>query len=616
MFKYITVQKDLLDSLEPLSKMEYIGFDVESTGLCPHVDKLILLQLGDGETQYIFDTRMVDIQPLKEVLEGPRPKVGHNLAFDYSFLKRQRIEPEPLVDVMLHEKILNTGRLKRQKKGFFGLGSMTERYLNVKLDKDLQTSFDHNTRDISAEQLRYAAMDVVAPLRILDKQIPFLKEADLMSTARLENNAIPALADMSYNGFYLDKEKWIELVEKSRQIRLRVKAELDAFLSDKIQTNLFGVPIINYASPDQLLFTLKRCGFNIKDTRNETLMFLENQALSKNIIAYRSLSKVIDSFGYAYLDFINKKTGRVHPGINQIGADSGRMAMSKPNLQQMVKKQIADDFSGDEYRAAWQPQNDGWILATDYSGEELRIVAEISGEESWVEAFNKDMDLHCLAALRLLNLEVSKTKNKHLRDFVKEINFGTIYGMNEYRLRQLYKKTGKTIDLETAAAILNKYFTLFPRVKGTLDNFSLQAFTQGYTTTLNGRRRYFDPPPYKLVGYQDGHYEVEPKDKYDKQQRSIIGAIKREARNYPIQGTGGDIIKLSLTLIRNKMKKESGQAMLCNSVHDENVMEYDGKDPEKDIIELLNQPMLEAEGKFLTKIPPEVESKYGKRWMK
>jgi DNA polymerase-1 len=583
--------------------------------MSPFLDKLILIQLGDIETQYIYDARVLDIEPLRHILEGLQAKVGHNLAFDYSFLKKQGIEPEPLCDIFLHERILLTGRFKRVGRSF-GLSTLAKKYLGIDLDKEMQTSFDHNTREISKEQLKYAAMDVVAPLQMVGQQTQKLRNEGLIPTAKLENNAIPALADMSYNGFYLNKDKWIELVEKSRGIRIEIKKELDNYFSDKIQTDLFGIPIINYASPDQLLFTLKRCGFDIKDTRNETLMFLEDQELSKNLIAYRSLSKAIDSFGYSYLDFINKKTGRVHPSILQIGADSGRMAMRKPNLQQVIKKKITDTFSGDEYRAAWQPQDDGWILATDFSGEELRIVAEISGEESWVEAFNRGMDLHNLAGERLLNLKVSKTKNKHLRDFIKEMNFGTIYGMNEYRLRQLYKKTGKTIELEKSAEILQKYFTLFPKVKKTLDEFSFKAFTEGYTTTLNGRRRYFDPPPFKILKYKDGHYDIGPRNKYDVKQRAMIGAIKREGRNFPIQGTGGDIIKLSLTMIRNKLKQSGESLKLVNSVHDENVMEYNGNNPKEIIYEFLEQPMLDAEGKFFTRVPPEIESKWGKRWMK
>lgn len=615
-YKLIEEDNQVDVAIQELFNMGTIGFDTETDGLDCYINNLILLQLGNEDKQFLFDMRKISPSRVAPILESSKvAKVTCNGAFDYLQFKRRGVEPEPLFDIGLNEKILLSGKIHPSASGYFSLKALTFKYLNEDLSKLLQLSFSMD-RAFTTKHLKYGAMDVINPCRILKKQVPILKKAELLDTARLETDAIPAFADMEYNGFYLDAPSWEGVLDKVNKRILMVTKLLNPFFSKALQTDIFGDPIINYGASSQLLFALRKIGNDIPNTDKKSIMFLRDKELSELLLELAALRKASTSFGKNYLKNIHPVTNRVHPHINQIGAATGRVSMSKPNLQQQIKKDINEEITGKDYRGAWRAQDGGYIIKCDYSGEELLIMAEISGEDKWIDALQAGKDLHAVTALDIFDTVCSKTKNSEIRDVMKEINFGTPYGMHYFKLIELYKKMGKDISNDEAKGILKKYFEAYPKIKTVLHDTASQSITQGFTTTIGGRRRYFEPPPNRISLNPDTGDEIFIPLHWTKENNGKLEQIQRQGKNHRIQGTGGDIIKRALYLMRKKIKKYDVPLLLVNQVHDEIVLEYNGEDPEWVAKEFMEKPMLEAEAKYLKLVPPAVETSIGRVWIK
>ncbi len=614
-YKYIKDPSEVPASLNELDKMKWCGFDSETNGTDPHTNDLILVQLGNTHKQFIYDIRYINPLLLKSILEGTKAKVTTYGVFDYRFLKANGVEPEPLYDIVLNERILLSGKVHPRTRGYFSLHGLAKKYLGIDLSKALQLSFTMQG-EISEDQLKYAAGDVIYPIRILEKQLPLLRKDGLIPTAKLESDAIPAFGDMEYNGFYLDSEAWLDLEGKvSIRIKEVIKG-LNSYFCRFLQTDVLGDPLISYGSNEQLLFALKKAGFDVSNTDNETLLFLPDKKLSGMLLEFRSLKKAIDSFGKQYLKFIHPKTGRVHANINQIGTTTGRVSMDKPNLQQLIKKDVGKGAAGADYRGAWRAQDGGYIIKCDYSNQELKIIAELSGEETWIQAFKEYKDLHSVTAYDVLGLEVSKTKNLEMRDILKSINFGSAYGMNYYKLIKLYGEMGKDLSESEAEGIMNKYYTIYPKIKSMLDKAGMDAITEGYTSTIGGRRRYFDIPPYKMVYSPREGKEIPVPLVWNKEKLRKLKSIIREGKNHKVQGTACDMLKKALYLLRKKIKEHNIPLQLVNVVHDEIVCEYTGLDVEYIAKEFVEKSMKEAEEYYLKLTPPDTELKIGRTWTK
>lgn len=620
MYSYIKDQDKAKQTLEKLYQMPKLGFDTETTGIDPHTESLILLQLGDVNQQFLYDCRYIDPIIFKDLLEGDKPKIGTNLKFDYKFLKKHRVEPDNLYDIFLIEKVLLSGKVSLKAKNVYSLRALANKYLNIDLDKKMQNTFKLYG-EITEQQKKYAASDVIYPIQILEKQTSLLKLESLVDTAKLECEVVPSFSDMEYIGFYLNPRAWKDIIEKVNKRIKELKGHLDLYFKEFAQKDCWGNPIINYDSPDQLLFNLKKAGFNIENTSNETLLFLEDKNLSQLLLEYRSVAKARSSYGENYLDLINPKTGRVHPEINQIGAPTGRTSMNRPNLQQQINKEIGQGISGNLFRSAWQARN-GALITADFAGQEVRILAEISKEPSWLETFQKDEDLHNKTALDVFNLVVSKKKNPEVRNIFKNLNFGICYGLNEWGLYKLYQQIGRKGTIEDALSDLNRYFSTYPKIKETVEKLRLGTLEDGCARTLGGRKRYFHVPPYKMVWSKRKKCYIPVSLQYgNKQAKKKIHAIMREGSNAVIQGTGADIMKKSMKIMRDKIKKDGISFLhLVNQVHDEVVGE-DNKHKSKEECTYIGnkyilQPMLEGESYFLKEVPPAVEMEISKEWVK
>ncbi len=261
------------------------------------------------------------------------------------------------------------------------------------------------------------------------------------------------------------------------------------------------------------------------------------------ILEYRSLAKLKGTYADALGNLIHPRTGRIHTSYNQAVAATGRLSSSDPNLQNIPIRTEA----GRKIRAAFVSGPGLEFVSADYSQIELRVLADLSGDESLVDAFRRGVDIHARTAARVFHCDESAVTPDQRRT-AKVINFGLLYGMGAFRLGRDLK-----IPMAEAQHVIDDYFGAFPSVRRYLDSTLTLARTDGFVTTASGRRR-------PIEGIHATH-------------RTERAAAERMAQNMPIQGTAADIIKIAMVRLRDRLLADGLPARLVLSVHDELVLE-------------------------------------------
>lgn len=315
------------DILNYFSNKSTIAVDTETAGRDPHIKGIISLQLGTPEDQFVIDCRDINILHFKELLENNLVLL-HNSKFDYKFLKTAGINIENIYDTMLAECVLYCGY---QKYGY-GLKDLTKRYIGIDMNKETRGEFFMlKDRPFSIAQIIYAATDVKYLHKIRDKQLERAEKEDLLYTINLENEVVKALADIEYNGMYLNADQWLKNTFKYEKDLDTIVLELDALvladpiLSRKVaknaQLDLFATDIrttkLNYSSPLQMLRLLRFLGFDVMDSSDRTLSKLKHPFVEK-LQKYREFSTIVNRYGRNFIEYINKNTNRVHTDFWQV----------------------------------------------------------------------------------------------------------------------------------------------------------------------------------------------------------------------------------------------------------------------------------------------------------
>jgi DNA polymerase-1 len=299
------------------------------------------------------------------------------------------------------------------------------------------------------------------------------------------------------------------------------------------------------------------------------------------ILEHRELSKIKSTYVDALQAALNSETGCVHTSYSQIGAVTGRLSSSNPNLQNIPIR----TEEGRRIRNGFVAGKDNVLLSVDYSQIELRIVAHMAEDEAMLAAFRAGEDIHATTAAAIYGISldaVTKSQRRH----AKAINFGLIYGMSPFGLTRTTELT-----LAEAEDFVKAYFKQFPGVKRYLDGIRRLAAQQGYVETLLGRRRYF--PALQ-----------------SKQNVQIKNREEREAINAPIQGTAADIMKIAMLNIPPALKAAGLKGKMLLQVHDELVLEC----PEKELEETARVVKETMANAFPMSIPLLTEARYGKNW--
>lgn len=596
---YVTIldEDTFAEWLEKLKKAEVFAFDTETDGLDTLTANLIGLSfaIAPGEAAYLpvahdyldapaqLDRAHV-LATLKPLLEDEKAlKVGQNLKFDMSLLARYDITLRGIAfDTMLESYVLDSvgGRHDMDSLSDRYLGHKTVTFEEIAGKGKKQLTFNQ----IALEQAApYAAEDADVTLQLHLAMWPQLKESAELLTVfnEIEMPLLPVLSHIERTGVLIDQSI---LATHSIELTKRL-AELE------IQAHELAEEPFNLASTKQLqailyekqkLPILKKTPGGAPSTNEEVLAELAlDYPLPKVILEYRGLAKLKTTYTDKLPLMINPVSGRVHTSYHQAVTATGRLSSSDPNLQNIP---VRND-EGRRIRQAFIAPEGYRIVAADYSQIELRIMAHLSQDEGLLKAFAAGEDIHRATAAEVFGLPLDKVTNEQRRS-AKAINFGLIYGMSAFGLaRQLGIPRGE------AQRYMDLYFERYPGVLEYMERTRQQAASQGYVSTLDGRRLYLPD-----VSSSNGMRRK---------------AAERAAINAPMQGTAADIIKRAMIEVDAWLQaQEKPLVRMIMQVHDELVFEV-----HESVIEESNQRIRELmENSMALAVPLKVDVGVGANW--
>jgi DNA polymerase I len=579
---YLLIQdgKTLARQLKAIQNTDLFGIDCETTGLDPKRDRIRLVQIAVPHAKVLlidlFAIAPKHLKPLRQLLNSPALKIGHNLKFEWQFLTQAGLGlAHPFFDTQLAYRVWSAGI-----KTKLSLKSVASKLLGVKLNKSLQHS-NFAQAELTSGQLRYAAIDAAILLDLYPILHSRLKQSKLLEVARLEFSCIPVTAQMELNGMLLDLSRWQGYgasLEKQKAAALAVVKHLS--IPGKQQLSLLPeiTDTINPNSPKQLLAALQAIGAPIKSTSEKELVPLAGEfPVIQALLDYRKLQKVLTVFDTSLPKHVHPTTGRIHANWFQYGAKSGRYSCRNPALQTIPRHKAA--------RQCFVAAPSCRIVKADYSQIELRIVAKLSGDARLLRAYRLGEDIHRLTASLITERPIEKIAPED-RTLAKAINFGLIYGMSALKL-QVYAETkyGIRLSLEEARLFRKRFFEAYPGIKRWHDMLAGLVYGRQKVNeirTLYGRRRRWRKKPRLTEFY-----------------------------NHPVQGLCADILKLALIDLETVLI-ECG-AKLIAVVHDEILLEC----PENvagAIARQLQRCMERAARSFLDPIPAVVEVKVAASW--
>lgn len=560
-YKTIFSKDDLKDLILQANEKKFIIVDVETNSLDIKNAELVGISfcISEGEAFYIplghlnkedseinkqLSTELV-LKEIKNLLESKNiRKVGHNIKFDYRILRKYGIELNYIEDTMLLSYILDSG-LHRH-----GMDLLSELHLEHKTIsfKEVagtgksQITFDQVHIDKASE---YAAEDADITYRLY--QLFYeraVKDKILDVYETLEKPMIKILADMEEIGIKVDVNI---LKDLSKQFEKNIKD-----LEKKIY--ILSGEEFNIASTKQLgdilykklkiIGTKKTKKGNYATNVNilEDLAF-QGHELPKLILDWRQISKLKNTYTDNLVDFINSKTKRIHTSFLLAATNTGRLASSDPNLQNIPIK----TSEGKEIRSAFITDKDKILISSDYSQIEMRILADLADVKELKKAFINKEDIHNITASQIFSTS-EKSISDEMRRKAKAINFGIIYGISIYGLAKQI-----SVSKEDADIFLKSYFKKFPEIKDYMNETIKFCRLNGYVKTVFGRKCHFP--------------SINDKN------HTIKSFQERAAINAPIQGSAADLLRLAMIKIDEKIKSKIIHSKMLLQIHDELVFE-------------------------------------------
>jgi len=592
------LSKEALQSwLEKLKQAPLFALDTETTSLNYMEAELVgfCFAVAPGDAAYLpvghdyadapeqLDRDWV-LEQLRPILEDPqRLKVGQHLKYDKNVLCNYGIELKGIAfDTMLESYVYNS------VAGRHDMDSLAERYLNFKTIKfeDIagkgakQLTFNQ----IALEQAApYAAEDADITYRLHEYLWPKVEqEAGLKHVlTEIEVPLIPVLSKMEYGGVLIDSQ---QLREQSQQIASRIlELEKEVYELAGEQFNLGSTKQLqNILFEKMQLPVVKKTPKGAPSTSEDVLQTLAmNYPLPRLLMEYRGLSKLKNTYTDKLPKMINHRTGRVHTSYHQAVAATGRLSSTDPNLQNIPIR----TEQGRKVRKAFIAPQGYKIVAADYSQIELRIMAHLSADKGLLNAFAKGLDIHKATAAEVFGISLDQVTSEQRRN-AKAINFGLIYGMSAFGLAQQLN-----IPRQEAQEYMDLYFDRYPGVLTYMHNTRKQAKSQGYVSTVFGRRLYLPEIKSSNGARRKG--------------------AERAAINAPMQGTAADIIKKAMLAVNQWIEKHAAsEVKMIMQVHDELVFEIKEQNLEahrKSIIELMEKAST-------LDVPLLVEAGVGANW--
>jgi len=540
-YETITTEKQFENWVNILKKQNLISVDTETSSLNPIEADLVGISFcyEQGKACYIplknqkekclnFDTVLKKIKPILE--DQSIKKIGQNIKFDYIILKKNKIDMHPVEDTMLVSYTLDAG-LNRHN-----LDMLSEIHLGHKTIsfKDLVGSGKNKITftDVDLKKAtEYAGEDADVTFRLYQLLKERLDQEKLTKIYEIfEKPMIKILSEIEINGVKVDKEHLKKLSKNFTNKILKIEKEIYSLAKKEF----------NIGSPKQLgeiIYNELKIA-SLKKTKKGSLAtsatILEDLAFKGHkfpglVLDWRQLSKLKNTYTDALQDHINSNTNRVHTSFLLAATNTGRLASSDPNLQNIPIK--TED--GREIRKAFIAEKNNILISADYNQVEMRILADLADVKELKKAFiNKD-DIHSITASQVFDISINKV-DENLRRKAKTINFGIIYGITQYGLAKQI-----SVSNQEALEFINSYFKKFPEIKDYMQSTIKFCRKNGYVSNIFGRRIH-------LRGINDKNFSV----------RSFQ---ERAAINAPIQSSAADIIRLAMIQLHEliKLKKNT-----------------------------------------------------------
>ncbi|HEY6007769.1 MAG TPA: DNA polymerase I [Geobacteraceae bacterium] len=595
-YRTILSETEFATLLERLAAIDAFSVDLETTSLNPLEAEIVGISLSftDHEAFYIPVGHRYPGAPqqlardevlarLKSMLTDPaKRKIGQNIKYDYQVFRSTGIELAGVwCDTMVASYLLNPARSSQ------GLDTLAVEFL------------DHR-------MISYADVTTAGKEQVNFAQVPVEKAAvysceDADATWLLHRLFLPRLAETGMDRLFFDVEMpLVTILAEMELAGVMLNLELLASLATGFGAQLAALEQEIYAlaggdfninSPKQLgevLFV--RMGLPAgKKTKGKTGLStnveeLERLAvdheIARQILQYRSLSKLKSTYADALPKLVDPRTGRVHTSYNQAVTNTGRLSSSEPNLQNIPVR--TDE--GRTIRRAFVAPPGSLLLSADYSQIELRVLAHLSEDRVFCDAFARDEDIHTRTASEVFGI-FPEMVTAEMRRQAKTINFGVIYGQGAFSLA---KQLG--VARRVAEEFIANYRERHAGAMAYLDSCVRAAEKQGYVTTLLGRRL-----PIPDITSTNGN---------------VRAFAQRNAINYPIQGSAADIIKQAMIRVVTRMKREGVRSRLIMQVHDELVFEV----PEEEKLAMERLVRQEMEHAVPLRVPLKVDLNFGHTW--
>lgn len=479
--------------------------------------------------------------------------IMQNAVYDIRQLRKiTPIEPRYIWDTMLMEKGLWGGYYSD-----FALDHMARRYLNVRLDKGVRASFGNTQGQLTQEQIHYAAHDANITLKLYECQHKIAHREEHMDVYnKVDMPMIWVILDMP--PVRIDAERWITMVQEFELRGKQIEEEI-------------GVNVYSHQKVKDLIY--QQTGLRLEDTQAETLEGL-NFPVTEKILLTRMLRKATSTYGEKWIEKNVEEYDLVYANFNIIGAATGRMSCSNPNLQQIPIRRIP------EYRELFIPQFD-ILLDTDVMAQEPHILAWHSKDKELKRIFEEGLDVHLEVARAATGDMLMEKSDPRRSNIGKKLNLATSYGMSALGLS---RATGKT--MAEAESFLAGYFRRFKGVKAYIDRQHSFAASKGYVTTALGRRVWVNP-----------HHQ----------------SANNISINAPIQGGAADFTKRWAVLFHEACLHNKYRFPLTMMVHDELVCDVKYEEQEN-ITGILKQSFDKTAEELYPGLKFEAEILTGKNW--
>jgi len=544
-------RKEVIAKLE---KQKFFSFDTETTHIDANIAELVGLVFSyeEGIAYYIpipedqAEAKSICAE-FKGVLEDPKIElVGQNIKYDALIMKWYDVELSGnFFDTMIAHYLCEPDL--RHK-----LDYLAESYLDYKMVPitDIIGKAGKNQltmRDVEIEKAKeYAGEDADMTMRLKAPFMEMMKENEILDLYHtMEAPLIKVLTDIEFEGVRINKEFLNDYSVKLGDMIADIKKEI--YSDAGVEFNIGSPKQVGQVLFERLEIPYRwrktASGQYSTDVEKLTELAANNEIVDK-ILTYRKYSKLKSTYVDALPLMINPKTNRIHSNFNQARAATGRLSSDKPNLQNIPIR----DEAGREIRKAFEPRDkDHILLAADYSQIELRLIAEISGDEAMMEAFIQGNDFHRATAAKVYDTPYDEVTSDQRRN-AKTVNFSITYGAGATNLS---KQLG--IKRKEATELISNYFLQFDGLKKYMDETKEFARANGYVKTLLGRRRNL-----RDINSKNG---------------LTRSNAERMAINTPIQGTAADMIKIAMINIHREMKKQNLKSKMILQVHDELVFD-------------------------------------------